>query len=63
MTVLPRAMEGAISETEPDAFQVKYYAPDVGNIKVSWRGEDATEKKGGLYLHTKNATIGTYLLV
>jgi len=32
------------SQTEPDAFQVKYYAPGVGNIKVSWRGEDATKE-------------------
>jgi hypothetical protein len=32
------------SQTEPDAFQVKYYAPGVGNIKVSWRGEDASKE-------------------
>jgi hypothetical protein len=32
------------SQTEPDAFQVKYYAPGVGNIKVGWRGEDATRE-------------------
>lgn len=32
------------SQSEPDAFQVKYYAPGVGNIKVGWRGEDATKE-------------------
>ena len=33
------------SQSEPDAFQVKYYAPGVGNIKVGWRGEDATHEE------------------
>lgn len=32
------------SQSEPDAFQVKYYAPDVGNVKVTWRGADATRE-------------------
>ena len=32
------------SQTEPDAFQVKYYAPGVGNVKVDWRGEDASRE-------------------
>lgn len=32
------------SQSEPNAFQIKYYAPGVGNIKVSWRGEDATKE-------------------
>lgn len=32
------------SQTEPDAFQVKYYAPGVGNIKVGWRGDDASKE-------------------
>ena len=32
------------SQSEPEAFQVKYYAPGVGNIKVGWRGEDATRE-------------------
>ena len=27
------------SATEKDAFQLKYYAPGVGNVKVGWRGE------------------------
>jgi len=39
------------SQTEPDAFQVKYYAPGVGNIKVSWRGEDATKETLNLVEH------------
>jgi hypothetical protein len=32
------------SQSEPDALRVKYYAPGVGNIKVGWRGEDATRE-------------------
>jgi hypothetical protein len=32
------------SQKEPDAFQVKYYAPEVGNIKVGWRGKDASRE-------------------
>ena len=32
------------SQTEPDAFQVKYYAPGVGNVKVTWKGADATRE-------------------
>ena len=32
------------SQSEPDAFQVKYYAPGVGNIKVGWRGADASKE-------------------
>lgn len=26
------------SESEPDAYQLKYYAPGVGNVRVGWRG-------------------------
>ena len=33
------------SQSEPDAFQVKYYAPGVGNVRVGWRGEDATHEE------------------
>lgn len=29
------------SQKEPDAFQLKYYAPGVGNVRVGWRGDDA----------------------
>lgn len=32
------------SEAEPDAFQQKYYAPGVGNIKVGFRGNDPTKE-------------------
>lgn len=32
------------SREEPDAFQLKYYAPGVGNIRVGWRGADATKE-------------------
>lgn len=33
------------SQAEPDAFQVKYYAPNVGNVRVGWRGEDASHEE------------------
>ena len=33
------------SQSEPDASQVKYYAPGVGNVKVGWRGADATHEE------------------
>ena len=32
------------SKAEPDAHQLKYYAPAVGNIKVDWKGEDQTQE-------------------
>jgi hypothetical protein len=32
------------SQTEPDAAQVKHYAPDIGNIKVTWKGDDASRE-------------------
>jgi hypothetical protein len=30
---------------EPDAFQLKYYAPGVGNIRVGWGGSKNTDKE------------------
>lgn len=33
------------SQSEPDAFQVKYYAPGVGNVRVGWRGDDASREE------------------
>lgn len=30
---------------EPGAFQLKYYAPGVGNVRVGWRGDDATQEE------------------
>jgi hypothetical protein len=30
---------------EVDAFQLKYYARGVGNVRVGWRGEDATQEE------------------
>jgi hypothetical protein len=30
---------------EPDAFQLKYYAPGVGNVRVDWKGLDATRER------------------
>lgn len=32
------------SQSEPDAFQVKSYAPGVGNVHVGWRGDDASHE-------------------
>ena len=31
--------------SEPGAFQLKYYAPSVGNVRVGWRGEKEEEKE------------------
>jgi hypothetical protein len=33
------------SRSEPEAFQIKYYAPGVGAVRVSWRGPDATREE------------------
>lgn len=33
------------NQSEPDAIQVKYYAPGVGNVQVGWRGEDASHEE------------------
>jgi hypothetical protein len=30
---------------EPNAFQLKYYARGVGNVRVGWRGEDAQQEE------------------
>ena len=30
------------SKSEPDAFQLKYYASGLGNVRVDWKGADAT---------------------
>jgi len=32
------------NQSEPDAIQVKSYAPGVGNVHVTWRGEDASHE-------------------
>jgi hypothetical protein len=32
------------SQDEPDAFQLKYYARGVGNVRVGWRGEDPSKE-------------------
>jgi hypothetical protein len=32
------------SREEPNAFQLKYYAPAVGNVRVGWKGADATKE-------------------
>ena len=33
------------SRSEPEAFQVKYYASGVGVVQVTWRGADATREE------------------
>ena len=32
------------SKSEPDAFQLKYYASGLGNVRVDWKGADATQE-------------------
>jgi hypothetical protein len=32
------------SREEPGAFQLKYYAPGVGNVRVGWRGKDESQE-------------------
>jgi hypothetical protein len=31
--------------SEPGSYQLKYYAPDVGNVRVGWRGEKEEERE------------------
>jgi hypothetical protein len=31
--------------TKPGAYQLKYYAPDVGNVRIGWRGPKEEEKE------------------
>jgi hypothetical protein len=33
--------------SEPGSYQLKYYAPDVGNVRVGWRGEKEEERDVG----------------
>jgi hypothetical protein len=33
------------SLTEPGAFQLKYYAPGVGEVRIGWRGDDPTQEQ------------------
>jgi hypothetical protein len=33
------------SLAEPGAFQLKYYAPDVGEIRIGWKGDDPTKEE------------------
>lgn len=33
------------SASEPDAYQLKYYAPNVGNVRVGWRGAGEKSKE------------------
>ena len=32
------------SQEDPGAFQLKYYAPGVGNVRVGWRGDDPSKE-------------------
>ena len=32
------------SKEEPGAFQLKYYAPGVGNVRVGWKGDDPSKE-------------------
>ncbi len=33
------------SRAEPNAFQLKYYSPGIGNVKIGYRGDDATREQ------------------
>lgn len=33
------------SLAEPGAFQLKYYAPGVGEVRVGWKGDDPTKEE------------------
>ena len=33
------------SLTEPGAFQLKYYTPGVGEVRIGWRGDDPTQEE------------------
>jgi hypothetical protein len=33
------------TKEEPNAFQLKYYARDVGHVRVGWKGEDAQQEE------------------
>lgn len=41
------------SQEEPDAFQLKYYAPGVGNVRVGWRGADESQETLELVEHVQ----------
>ncbi len=41
------------SKEEPDAFQLKYFAKGIGNIKVDWRGADANRETLNLVEHNQ----------
>jgi hypothetical protein len=33
------------NDEEPGAFQLKYYAPGVGNVRIGWRGDDTQQEE------------------
>lgn len=41
------------SQEEPDGFQLKYFAKGVGNVKVGWRGADASRENLELVEHNQ----------
>ena len=45
---------------KPGAYQLKYYAPGVGDVRVGWRGP-AEEEKEGLDL-VRNVRLGPEVL-
>ena len=44
-------MNAEASLAEPGAFQLKYYAPGVGEVKIGWRGDDPTQEQLELIEH------------
>ncbi len=39
------------NEEEPGAIQLKYYAPDVGNVRIGWAGDDTQQEQMELVAH------------
>jgi hypothetical protein len=41
------------NDEEPGAFQLKYYAPNIGNVRIGWRGDDQNQETMELveYIH------------
>src|SRR3712207_8751338 len=48
-----------LNPSEPGAYQLKYYAPDVRNVRVGWRGEKEEERSEE---HTSELQSRQYLV-
>ena len=41
-----RSCDREFERNKPGAYQLKYYAPGVGDVRVGWRGPEEEEKEG-----------------